>query len=101
MHRLFCYLRGHDKMGRLLKGHPLDVAYIAVRLKTDADHGSDTTTARSTSGCFSAVAGPRTNLPAYWLARKQTVTEISTGDVEVASLRDGTYTDALPLVGLL
>jgi hypothetical protein len=101
LHRLFCYMRSHDAMGILMTGHPHDLASILVRLKTDADQGSDPATVRSTSGCSTALQGPRSYIPAYWLARKQTVTGISTGDTELTSLRDGVYTDALPLVGTM
>ena len=62
--------------------------YVSTRLYTDADNGSDVATTKSTSGCFTSLQGPRTFIPAYWFARKQGTSGISSGDTEVQALRD-------------
>ena len=96
-----CYIKANWRCGILVQGHPADVIHLVCRLRVDANHANDTDSAKSTSGGSTNVEGVLSFLPYTWMASRQTVTGISTGDVETVALRDNLYQDALPVVGIL
>ena len=66
----------------------------------DADFAGDKTTARSTSGGFLVLAGPRSYFPLAWVSKRQTSTSRSTTESEVISLAHSLYQEGIPSLQL-
>ena len=69
---------------------------MSLRLYVDADFGGDHKDARSTSGGYLVVHGPRSYFPVMWLSRRQTSTSRSTTEAEVIALAASLISEALP-----
>lgn len=74
----------------------------SLDLYADADLGGCPLTAKSTSGLFLVVQGPRgTFAPIIWSSRRQSHVARSTADAELNSLAEGLHEELLPAVMLL
>lgn len=74
----------------------------SLDLYADADLGGCPFTAKSTSGLFLVVQGPRgTFAPIIWSSRRQSHVARSTADAELNSLAEGLHEELLPAVMLL
>ena len=71
---------------------------LQLALYADADFAAESD-AKSTSGGFLVLQGPRTHFPLAWLSKKQTSVSRSTTKAEVISLAHFLYQEGLP-VGL-
>ena len=99
LHRLICYL--HSTPGYRLTGYVNDPPHkLKLKLYVDADFAGDREDAKSTSGGFLVLAGPNTQFPLGWVAKKQTSVSRSTTEAEVVSLAHSLFQEALPVLSL-
>ena len=77
-------------------------AECTLDLFCDADLGGCYFTAKSTSGLFLVVRGPKgTFFPIFWRSRRQQHVARSTADAELNSLSEGLYEELIPIHHLM
>ena len=101
LYRLMCYLETTKSLCLTSKvcDPPED---CTLDLFVDADLGGCVFSAKSTTGVFLVVRGPRgTFAPVTWFARRQQHVARSTADAELNALSEGLHEEALPALMLL
>ena len=101
LYRLVCYMSATTDFGVLasMKGTP---DTISLHLFTDADLGGDVCTMKSHSGIYLCVECPDgSHFPISWTSRRQQRVSKSTAESELVAMKDGLYTDALPVQTVL
>ena len=66
----------------------------------DADFAGGLDDARSTSGGYLVLAGPKTWFPLMWLCKKQSATARSTTEAEIVALAASLFPEAIPQLDL-
>ena len=103
LRRVFGYLRKTASLGILLR---VDFGYsgdqLVIALYTDADHGGDVETARSTSGwvLFLTSVDGKLRVLLEWGSKRQTAVARSTTEAELVSASTACTTAGLPALSL-
>ena len=99
LHRLVCYLFSTPDLK--LEGHVRDKPEdLTIDLWVDADFAGAEDDAKSTSGAYLALVGPRSFMPLMWASKRQTSTSRSTTESEVVSLAAALFAEAIPTLDL-
>ena len=99
LRRVFGYLRRAATLGLLLRAEVgYDGDQIVIALYTDADHGGDVETARSTSGwiLFLTSADGKLRVVLEWGSKRQTAVAGSTTEAELVSASTACTSAGLP-----
>ena len=100
LHRLMCWMEHtKDWVQTCWVGDP--IASCCLMLFADASFAGDTTDAKSTSGGYLCLCGPRTFVPITWLCKKQTSVSHSSSEAEVVALDAATRMEGIPALLLL
>ena len=99
LHRLVSYIWSH--LSKELISHigdmPEDIVLLCF---VDASFAGDLEDSKSTSGCFTVLAGPNTWCPVGWFCKKQTAVAHSSTEAEIIALDAGVRLEALPILHL-
>ena len=99
LHRLVCYIHSSlDLYMYAWVGDP--ISELELVLFCDADLAGDRTDAKSTSGVFLCIAGPRSFVPLTGVSKKQTSISRSTPEAEIVAMAHGLFKEAIPAIGL-
>ena len=100
-YRLMCYVS--TTLTRGLHGVVKDsLEDCSLELYVDADLAGCPLTAKSTSGLWLQITGPkRTRFPIAWSSKRQSTVSRSTTEAELVSMADGLFVEALPVQDLL
>ena len=104
LRRLFGYLRRTATLGLLTRMETgYDGSGLAVALYTDADHGGNVETARSTSGWILYLCSVDGKLCVVleWGSKRQTAVSRSTTEAELVSASTACTTAGLPTLSLI
>ena len=101
VHKLMCYVLQTIDVG--LRGVVKDpIKDCVLDLFVDADLAGCPHTAKSTSGLWLQISGPKgTQFPIAWSSRRQGAVSRSTTEAEMISLAEGLFVAALPVQDLL
>ena len=100
LHRLMCYMEHtKDWVQTCWVGDPITDCMLF--LFADASFAGDITDAKSTTGGYVVLAGPRTFVPVGWICKKQTSVSHSSSEAEVVALDAATRMEGIPALLLL
>ena len=99
LHRLVEYIQStlDDYMWMWVGDRP---EHWELVLYCDADLAGDRTDAKSTSGIFMCIIGPRTFVPLTAISKKQSCVSKSTAEAEIVAIDQGLAKEALPALDL-
>ena len=99
LHRLVCYAKStlDLRLCMYVGDPPKD---LSLRLYADADFAGCNTTAKSTTGGYLCLVGPKTFYPLAWISKRQTSVSRSTTEAEVVALAHCTFSETLPTLSL-
>ena len=102
-HKLMCYVLQTIDVGlRGVVKDPLRDCVLDHFVFVDADLAGCPHTAKSTSGLWLQISGPKgTQFPRAWSSRRQGAVSRSTTEAEMISLAEGLFVEALPVQDLL